>query len=184
MNKVLKWTLIVVGGLVVIGFIAFQIGIAYTKSHSPEETISLKSDLADVSITYSRPYKKGRQIFGELVPYGKVWRTGANEATVFKTNKDLKINGQVLSAGEYSLWTIPQKDSWVVIFNSETGQWGVKGPSGEDNRDPANDVLTTKVEVFPTDGTVEQFTITLEEGEGTEIVLAWDDALVIVPFGL
>ncbi len=182
MNKILKWSLIVVGGLLVIGVVGYQILMAYTKSHSPSETITLDSNLVDVSITYSRPFRKDRQIFGGLVPYGKVWRTGANEATVIETNKDLRIDGKVLPAGEYSLWTIPAEDHWVVIFNSETGQWGVKGPSLEDNRDPANDVLTTKVEVYPTGGTVEQFTIALEEGEGTEMVMSWEDALVIVPF--
>lgn len=184
MNKVVKWSLIVVGGLLVVAFIGFQILMFTTKSHSPVETAKLASDMADVSVTYCRPYKNERQIFGELVPFGNVWRTGANDATVFKTNKNLKIGGKELLAGEYSLWTIPQKDSWVVIFNSEVGQWGVKGPSGEDNRDPANDVLTTKVEVFPTDTTVEQFTVTLESGEGTEMVMTWDDALIIVPFSI
>lgn len=184
MNKILKWSLIVVGGLLVVGFVGMQILKAYTKPHSPAETITLESNIADVSITYSRPYKKDRQIFGGLVPYGEVWRTGANEATVFKTDKDITIDGKVLAAGSYTLWTIPAKESWVVIFNSETGQWGVKPSNGEANRDPANDVLITKVEVFPTGETVEQFTIDLEDGEGTEIVMSWENALVIIPFEL
>ena len=184
MNKVLKKTLIIVGSILIVGIIGFQVAKMYTKSHSPQETVLLANEQVDLSIDYSRPYKKGRQIFGELVPYNKVWRTGANEATVFKTSKDITIGGKTLAAGEYSLWTIPKKDSWVVIFNTQTGQWGVKGPSGEDNRDPANDVLTYKAEIFPNSTPVEQFTIELEDAEGIELVMSWDDVLVMVPIDL
>lgn len=184
MNKTLKKALIIIGAIVVVGFIAMQILKIYTKSHSPQETVAMDNDGVQLSVAYSRPYKKGRAIFGELVPYGKVWRTGANEATVFTTNQDLRIGGQTLPAGEYSLWTIPQPNKWTVIFNSETGQWGVKGPSGEDNRDPANDVLSIDVEVFPVGGVTEQFTIDLEDAEGIEMVFSWDDILVVVPIDL
>ena len=181
MNKSLKRVLIIAGAIVVVGFIGFQVAKLYTKSHSPQETITLSTDLVDLSITYSRPYRKDRKIFGGLVPYGKVWRTGANEATVFTTSADLKIGGQTLPAGEYSLWTIPGEDKWQVIFNTEVGQWGVTGPSQEDNRDPANDVLKVDAEIFPTGGTVEQFTIDLEDAEGIEIVMSWEDVLIMVP---
>lgn len=181
MNKVMKWSLIGVGGLIIVGFVGFQILMWYTKSHSPEETVSLDSESVNISVTYCRPSKKDRVIFGELVPYGKVWRTGANAATVVSVGQEVRIAGQTLPAGEYSLWTIPQPNKWKVIFNSETGQWGVKGPDGEDNRDPANDVLSIDVDVFPSGGVVEQFTIELEDAEGIEMVLSWDDVLVVVP---
>ena len=80
--------------------------------------------LTDITVTYSRPGVKGRQIFGELVPYGKVWRSGANQATQFAVSTDVSIEGQKLPAGTYSLHTIPGPDSWTVIFNKDAGQWG------------------------------------------------------------
>jgi hypothetical protein len=80
--------------------------------------------LTDITITYSRPGVKGRQIFGGLVPYGQVWRTGANSATQFAVTTDVSIEGQKLPAGTYSLHTIPGPDQWTVIFNKDAGQWG------------------------------------------------------------
>jgi hypothetical protein len=77
-----------------------------------------------VQVDYSRPYKKRREIFGKLLPYGQVWRTGANEATIFDVKQDIKIGDKSLKAGKYTLWTIPNADKWTVILNSETGQWG------------------------------------------------------------
>ncbi len=80
--------------------------------------------ITNVSITYSRPGVKGRTVWGDLVPWDKVWRTGANEATVFTVSDDVMINGQKLSAGTYSLHTIPSKNEWTLIFNKDAGQWG------------------------------------------------------------
>ena len=80
--------------------------------------------LTDVTITYSRPGVKGRTIWGDLVPYDKVWRTGANEATAVTFSTDVKVNGQPLAAGTYSLHTIPTKNDWTVIFNKKADQWG------------------------------------------------------------
>jgi hypothetical protein len=80
--------------------------------------------LTDVTITYSRPGVKGRVIWGGLVPYDKVWRTGANEATTIVFSTDVKVNGQPLPAGTYSLHTIPTQDEWTVIFNTQADQWG------------------------------------------------------------
>jgi hypothetical protein len=121
----MKKTIIIAGIvtlLIVVGYFYF---LHYTKSFSPEASVEFQDGNATIKVTYSRPFKKGRDIFGTLEPYGKIWRTGANEATLFETNQDLSIDGKVLKAGEYSLWTIPGEKSWKVIFNSETGQWGV-----------------------------------------------------------
>ena len=104
----------------------------------PAEATATISDKT-VTIHYSSPAVKGRTIWGELVPYGKVWRTGANEATVFETSGDLEVNGQKLPAGKYSLFTIPGKESWTVIFNSVYDQWGAF------RYDPAFDVLRINV---------------------------------------
>jgi hypothetical protein len=133
-------------------------------------------------VFYNRPYKKGREIFGSLVPYDKVWRTGANEATTFETNKDLLIEGRTLKKGKYSLWTIPGEESWTIILNSEYGQWGI-GSDGEANRNPKSDILTIEVIAVQQERVFEQFTISFERvGEDAEMVLIWDKTLVAMPF--
>lgn len=95
-----------------------------TKRPSPPAEAHAMIGDKHVSINYSSPAVKGRTIWGELVPYGKIWRTGANEATVFETSGDLEINGQKLPAGKYGLFTIPGENEWVVVFNSVWEQWG------------------------------------------------------------
>jgi hypothetical protein len=110
---------------------------------SPPAKASGKIGAANVTIDYSSPSVKGRQIFGGLVPYDKVWRAGANTATSLETDKDLMIGGKKLPAGKYSLFATPGEKEWTIILNSETGQWGIKR-GGEANRDPAKDVLTVK----------------------------------------
>jgi uncharacterized damage-inducible protein DinB len=111
---------------------------------SPAATATGKISEATITISYGSPSVKGRKIWGALVPYAKAWRAGANKATVFETDKDLMIEGKTLVAGKYSLFAIPNENEWSIIFNSETGQWGVK-KGGEANRDPAKDVLTVSV---------------------------------------
>ncbi|MFN0149445.1 MAG: DUF2911 domain-containing protein [bacterium] len=91
---------------------------------SPKAQVMQTVGLTDVTITYCRPGVKGRAIWGELVPYDQVWRTGANEATAITFSTDVKVNGQALKAGTYSLHTIPTKGAWTVIFNTEVDQWG------------------------------------------------------------
>jgi len=116
-----------------------------SKRPSPPATATGKIGEATITIDYSSPAVKGRQIWGSLVPYDKVWRTGANEATIFQTDKDIKVEGKTLKAGKYSLYTIPGKDDWVFIFNSQTGQWGIKDEAGTTTEDPAKDVLRVTV---------------------------------------
>ncbi|HEX5170749.1 MAG TPA: DUF2911 domain-containing protein [Cyclobacteriaceae bacterium] len=154
----------------------------YTKSFSPEEnTVFTYSELT-IKVFYNRPFKKGREIFGKLVPYNVVWRTGANEATTFETNKSLNIEGKILPAGKYSLWTIPGENSWTIIFNSEYGQWGINS-DGEANRDPARDVLTVEVAAVHQENVIEQFTIAFHQtGDEAEMVLMWDQTIAAMPF--
>lgn len=168
--------------LVIILGVLTYLRVFYTKSFSPEDEVVLTADDLKISVFYNRPYKKGRLIFGGLVPYDKVWRTGANEATVFEMNKNLIIGGNSLKAGRYSLFTIPGENSWTIILNAETGQWGV-GFNGEANRDPAKDVLKVDVPSVLQEKEFEQFTISLEKtGEEMELILMWDKTLVSVPF--
>ncbi len=111
-----------------------------------------------VTITYSSPSVKGRTIFGDLVPFDKVWRTGANNATTIETSGDIMIGGEKLKAGKYSVFTIPTKDKWTVIVNSVSDQWGAY------NYDESKDVfrvITGKVESIESS---EQFSIAIENG--------------------
>lgn len=109
------------------------------KRPSPADSTQFKAGTANIKIKYSAPSVKGRVIWGNLVPYGEVWRTGANEATVFETDQDLKIEGKSLPKGRYALFTIPGKDEWVIIFNKTADQWGAFGYK------QADDVLRVKV---------------------------------------
>ncbi len=172
MNKYLKWFLISIVILVGIAFIGFQVVISQTKKHSPEQTISYTDNGYAIELTYSRPFKKEREIFGGLVPYGEVWRTGANEATTFNTKTDLLIQGQKLPAGEYTLWTIPNPTEWQVIFNSGHPGWGVSWDE-KASRDPDLDVVKASVKPQRNFMVHEQFTIELD-GDPARLKLAWD----------
>jgi hypothetical protein len=180
MKKFLKWTGIVIAVLFVILFCAAKYLGYQTKKASPEATVEYKKDGKEISVFYCRPSKKGREIFGGLVPYGQVWRTGANEATTFTSKKDLQIGGQTLPAGKYSLFTIPGADQWTVIWNKKEYGWGIKW-GGETQREPEADALQVKVPVQTVYAPVELFTISFEEGDSLNFVLAWDKTKVVVP---
>lgn len=91
---------------------------------SPPAQVSKKTGNATITINYSQPSVKGRKIFGSLEPYGKVWRAGANEATTFEIDKDVKIEGKTLAAGKYGFFAIPNEKEWTIIFNKVPNQWG------------------------------------------------------------
>ncbi len=111
---------------------------------SPPGTATGKVNGATITINYSSPGVKGRKIWGDLVPFDKVWRAGANEATIVETDKDIKVEGKTLAAGKYSLYTIPGEKEWTIIFNSATGQWGINR-DGTTTEDPAKDILRVTV---------------------------------------
>jgi hypothetical protein len=177
---------ILISGLVVAlgAVVAILVGYKFTKSHSPEEVVAYEEGNLSVAISYNRPFKKGRQIFGALVPYGKTWRTGANEPTTFVTNQDLKIGVTVLKKGRYSVWTVPNETSWQVVFNSSVPNWGVDVMNnGQAARDIKSDALVIEVPVMQTEKEFEQFTISIEKADDAlELILAWDKTLVVVPF--
>ena len=115
-----------------------------SKRPSPPATTTGKVMGATITINYSSPAVKGRKIWGELVPYDKVWRAGANEATIFQNDKNITVEGKSLPAGKYSLYAIPGEKEWVIILNSKTGQWGVN-MDGSTTEASANDVLRVTV---------------------------------------
>jgi hypothetical protein len=94
------------------------------KGSSPRDSATAKIGKATISINYGSPSVKGRKIWGDLVPYDKVWRTGANEATTFKTDQNIQVEGKTLPAGKYSFFAIPGEKSWTIIFNKIANQWG------------------------------------------------------------
>jgi hypothetical protein len=180
MKKFFKWVAIIIGILIVVLFIAFKYMQSQTKKASPEQTVEYKKQGKDISVFYCRPYKKGREIFGGLVPYGQVWRTGANEATTFETKTELMIAGKSLAAGKYTLWTIPEQKEWTVIFNSKEYGWGVTF-GGMPAREADKDVLQVKVPVQALENRIEQFTISFEDSTDLNLVFAWDKTKVAVP---
>ncbi len=177
MNKTVKRILIGLAVLVGLLFIAYQYLAATTKKASPEAT-AIYANGVNMTVKYCKPSKKGREIFGGLVPYGEVWRTGANEATVFTSDKDLTIGGKSLKAGSYSLWTIPNADNWVIIFNSDVPSWGVSF-GGKASRDTEKDVVQVTVPVENLNVSIELFDISFTETPA--LVLAWDKTKVSVP---
>ena len=112
--------------------------------NSPHLTATGNVGGANVSITYGSPGVKGREIWGALVPYDKAWRAGADEATIFETDKDLMVQDMKLPAGKYTLFATPGKDEWTFTFNSQVGQWGITR-SGVANFDAAKNVIVVKV---------------------------------------
>lgn len=129
-----------------------------------------------VKCTYGQPLKKGRVIFGNLVPYGKLWRTGANEASEVTLTSNFKIGNTALSAGTYTLFTIPNEEKWTVILNSELGQWG----DFEYNEN--KNVLTYEADVSENTDIYEGFTIQFEDiTGGFNMLLLWDKVKVTIP---
>jgi hypothetical protein len=150
---------------------------------SPHETVGAVIDGARVTITYGRPFSaKGgqgekRKIWGGLVPYGKVWRTGSDEATLLVVEKPVTIGGAEIPAGAYTLWTLPAADgSAKLIINKQVGQWGIDR-SGNALRDEKQDLAVVDLKKDTLSSTVDQFTIAVtgSRSGGGEIKLAWED---------
>ena len=139
-----------------------------SKRPSPPAVVKTTVRGTDITIDYSRPSLKGRAVFGEkspLAPVGEVWRTGANEATTFTVSKDVKIEGQALPAGTYSLFTIPGPSEWTIVFNKTAKQWGAYDYKA------ADDVLRVKVKPTTVATPVEQFTITADKSG--KVTMMW-----------
>lgn len=128
----------------------------------------------NVHVRYGRPYKKGRVIFGTLIPFGKVYRCGADSATTVTFEKDANFGGKPVAAGTYTFFVIPNETSWTIILNSQLGQWGAF--DYEKYKD--KDVLHVDVPVQKPAATVEQLTITVPPGA---MNVMWDDAQVSIP---
>ncbi len=146
---------------------------------SPTATTTERVGLTDVEIVYSRPGVKDRKIFGDLVPYGEMWRTGANKATAITFSTDVKINGNDLGAGTYAIFTVPGESEWEIIFNNNTEQWGTYAHKDEE------DVLKVKVASKKAEfrESMLMFVDDIRD-ESASINLHWENTLVSIPFSV
>jgi hypothetical protein len=152
------------------------IGAQPRQRASPHEKTQATVDGASISIEYGRPYVKGREIFGGLVPYGQVWRTGADEATTLVTDATLVFGGLTVPAGTYTLYTLPGTKDWSLIVNKKTGQWGTQYSQ-------ADDLGRVPMHVSKLDAPVEQLTIDVADtAAGGELQIQWATTRVVAPF--
>jgi tetratricopeptide (TPR) repeat protein len=147
-----------------------------TPQPSPGQTLKQDFGISSIELNYSRPGIKGRKIFGDLVPYGKVWRTGANSATRIKFSDDITIGGQALKAGEYAIYTVPGEKEWEVIINKGSVNWGT-------DYKQEDDILRVKATPVKLDQPVESFTMQFAnvKSNSTDLQIMWDKTLVSVP---
>ena len=148
-----------------------------TPAPSPLAKLTQKVGLTDVTIEYSRPSMKGRTIYGDLVPFGKLWRTGANMATKLTFSDDVKIAGKELKAGTYALFSIPNKDEWTIIFNTNPNQ------GGTGNYKESEDALRVNIKPYAIDEKIQTFEITLQDITPTSATMEilWESTIVPVP---
>lgn len=150
-----------------------------TPAPSPFSKVEQKVGLTDVSVEYSRPNMRGRTIFGDLVPYGKLWRTGANKNTMISFSTDVTVGEKTLKAGSYAIFVTPSEKSWDVVFYSDTENWGTPR-----NWDENKVAATVTAEVYPMPMKIETFTISFDDLTNSSAVLGlmWENVYVGVPF--
>jgi hypothetical protein len=162
---------------VFLAIVAMVGAVAAQNRVSPHETTELTLNGKKISVTYGRPSMKGRKIVGALVPYGQVWRTGADEATVLNTEADLTIGNLAVPKGKYAIFTLPSETGWKLIINKVADQMGAF------NYDEKQDLGRVDMKVGKTSAPVEQFTITLtKSGNGGVMKLEWENTSASVAF--
>jgi len=157
--------------IALLSLLLFAVTLCFAQS-KPSPAASASCDLGagkTIKTDYSSPRMKGRKIFGDLVPYDKVWRTGANEATTFVTSSDVVVGGKTVPAGSYTLFTVPGAEKWTLIINKKTGEWGI--PYKYESDELAR--VDMKVSKLPSP--VENFTINYEKsGSGCTLQIEWE----------
>jgi len=149
-----------------------------SKRPSPPAQAQCKfSDGKTITVDYSSPRMKGRKIFGDLVPYGEVWRTGANDATTFVTTANLTAEGKDIPAGNYTIFTVPTQDKWTLIVNKHTGEWGIP------YKYESEELARVPMSVSKTSAPVENFTIAFDQsGGGCTLQLSWENTQASAKF--
>jgi Protein of unknown function (DUF2911) len=175
-NYSVKIAAVILFGLLLPNLILAQTPVDKSKRPSPPVLTTGKIASATISVDYSSPSVKGRKIFGGILPYGKLWRAGANEATIFSTDKDITVEGKKLPVGKYSFFATPGEKKWTVFFNSETGQWGDK-PGGATNMDSAKTVLTFDVKLKKLSNLAEKLEYKVEDNG---LVLRWEYSEIFI----
>ena len=164
--------------LVAVAVAAIAIHAQQDKSKRPSPPATAKCDLPggkSITMDYSSPRAKGRKIFGDVVPYGEPWRTGANEATTFVTTADLMVGGQHVPAGKYTIFTVPNKDKWTLIISKKTGEWGVPYPGAD------SDLVRADMNDSATSTPVENFTIAFDKGaKDCTLRIEWENTRATV----
>src|SRR6516165_12544429 len=177
MNR--KLTIVGVMGVVLAA--ALVVVAQQDKSKRPSPPAQATWDLGGgkvVTIDYSSPRAKGRKIYGELIPFGQVWRTGANEATTLTAPVDLNIGAATVPAGKYTVFTVPDKDKWTLIISKKTGEWGT------DYSGPSNDLARVDMKVSSLPAPVENFTISFEKSAtGGMMNIDWESTRASVAIG-
>lgn len=178
----MKKVLIILLGVVAVLIMAFFGLRSYTKRHSPDAVASYDKDGLKIDVKYCQPSKKNRVIFGGIVPYNKVWRTGANEVTEITFNKDVIVGDKRVKAGAYALFSIPNEKEWTIILNSGNRtflgnrNWGTQ-------YDSEKDITRVRASMQETDSITENFTIRIADGKnkGALMNLVWDKTQINVP---
>ena len=149
-----------------------------SKRPSPPAQAQCKfSDGKTITVDYSSPRMKGRKIFGELVPYGEVWRTGANDATTFVTGANLTVEGKEVPAGSYTIFTVPAQGKWTLIVNKHTGEWGIP------YKYESEELARVPMSVSKTSAPVENFTIKFDQSGGAcTLQLSWENTQASLKF--
>jgi Protein of unknown function (DUF2911) len=179
-----KFALIAVAVLAVATLASAQMGMSEDKSKRPSPPASASCKFPGgktVKIDYSSPRAKGRKIFGTasekaLVPFGAIWRTGANEATTFVTDANINVGGTAVPAGSYTIFTVPRADAWTLVISKKTGEWGT------DYAGEKEDLARVPMKVAKTPAPVENFFINFEEGANGKCTLniAWENTVASV----
>ena len=173
-----KFALIAVSLFAVAMFASAQMNMSDDKSKRPSPPASAACKFSDgktIKIDYSSPRAKGRKIFGEasekaLVPYGQIWRTGANDATTFVTDTNVTVGGKAVPAGSYTIFTVPKADAWSLVISKKTGEWGTDYPGEKE------DLLRVPMTVSKTSVPVENFTIAFDQaGSKCTLRIEWEN---------
>ena len=173
-----KFALIAVSLFAVATLASAQMNMSDDKSKRPSPPASAACKFSDgkiIKIDYSSPRAKGRKIFGEasekaLVPYGQIWRTGANDATTFVTDTNLNVGGKAVPAGSYTIFTVPKADAWSLVISKKTGEWGTDYPGEKE------DLVRVPMTVSKTSAPVENFTIAFDQaGSKCTLQVEWEN---------
>ncbi len=163
---------VLAAGCLTLGLMAVLGSAQMDKASRPSPAAKASCALADgktITVDYSSPRAKGRKIFGGLVPYGEVWRAGANEATTFVTTSDLMVGGTHVPAGSYTIFAIPNKDKWTLVISKKTGEWGTAYPG------PSEDLARIDMKVSALPAAVENFTIAFGKvPKGCPLIMEWE----------